>query len=243
MQLRFEESEQTRFGCRMARLTLDSACESADAERIMEMCRSAQVEMLILRLPTDKIALAQALETLKFRIMDCLVYYQCPTESVTAAKPSTVKIREATGEDAAAVGEIARLCFSEYFSHYHADTRLDPVKVSDGYIDWAKRSCLDEKVASTVCLPIVHGTIAGFFALRRNSPSEGEVVLCAVHPRFTGTGILGELVIRSKQWCRDNGMQRMIISTLINNLKVQRACTNRGFCLYKSYYTFHRWFI
>jgi hypothetical protein len=51
------------------------------------------------------------------------------------------------------------------------------------------------------------------------------------------------LITRSKQWCRDNGMKRMVISTQIDNLKVQRTWSNRGFSLYKSYYTLHRWFI
>src|SRR6516225_2089520 len=59
VQLRFEEREQARFGYRMARLALDSACGPADAERITEMCRSACVEMLTLRVPTDKVALVQ----------------------------------------------------------------------------------------------------------------------------------------------------------------------------------------
>jgi len=118
VQLRFEERKQARFGYRMSRLTLDSACVPANAERIMEMCQSASVEMLTLRVPTDKVALVEALE---FRIMDCLVYYECPTEYLSAAKPSTLEIREATVEDATAVAETVRLCFSDYSSHYHAD--------------------------------------------------------------------------------------------------------------------------
>jgi GNAT superfamily N-acetyltransferase len=158
-------------------------------------------------------------------------------------KPPTVEIREAAAEDAAEVAEVARLCFSDYFSHYHADPRLDRVKVSEAYIDWAQRSCVDRQVASCVYLPIMHGTVAGFITLRQNSPTEGEGVLNAVHPSFAGAGIYGQLITRSKQWCRDNGMKRMIISTQINNLKVQRAWTDRGFHLYKSYYTLHRWFI
>src|SRR6516165_3289589 len=135
----------------MSRLTLDSACVPANAERIMEMCQSASVEMLTLRVPTDKVALVEALE---FRIMDCLVYYECPTEYLSAAKPSTLEIRKATLEDATAVAEIARLCFSDYSSHYHADARLDPVKVSEAYIDWAQRCCADREVAACVFLPI-----------------------------------------------------------------------------------------
>jgi GNAT superfamily N-acetyltransferase len=243
MQLRFEERERARFGYRMARLTLDSACQPADAERIVKMCRSSNVEMLILRVPTDKAALVQALEALEFRSMDCLVYYECPTEDMPAIKPSTVEIREATTEDAMAVAEIARLCFSSYLSHYHADGRLDRVKVSEAYVDWAQRSCLDREVTSCVYVPIVDKTVAGFITLRQNSPTEGQGVLNAVHPSFSGIGIYGQLIARSKQWCRDNGMKRMVICTQIYNLKVQHAWINRGFHLYKSHYTFHRWFI
>jgi hypothetical protein len=72
---------------RMARLTLDSACAPADSERIVGICRSSDVEMLTLRVPTDKVALVQALEALEFRSMDCLVYYECPTEDLSAVKP------------------------------------------------------------------------------------------------------------------------------------------------------------
>jgi GNAT superfamily N-acetyltransferase len=175
--------------------------------------------------------------------MDCLVYYECPTEDMPAVEPSTVLIRESTEEDATAVAEIARLCFSSYFSHYQADARLDPAKVSEVHVDWARRSCVDRAVASCVYVPVIDGIIAGFITLRQNSPTEGEGVLNAVHPSFAGAGIYGQLINRSKQWCRDNGMKRMIISTQINNLKVQGAWTNRGFRLYKSYYTLHRWFI
>ena len=243
MQLRFEERERARFGYRMARLTLDSACGRADAESIMKMCRSSNVEMLTLRVPTDKVALVQTLEALEFRIMDCLVYYECPTECLALLQPSTLEIREATLNDATAVGEIARLCFSNYSSHYHADARLDRVKVSEAYVDWARRCCLDREVASCVFLPIMDKAIAGFIALRQHSPAEGEGILNAVHPRFAGSGIYGQLITRSKLWCRNNGMKRMVISTQIDNLKVQRTWSNRGFHLYKSYYTLHRWFI
>lgn len=243
VQLRFEKREQAKFGYRMARLTLDSASGPPDAERIMEICRSSGVEMLTLRVPTDKVALVQALEALEFRIMDCLVYYECPTEYLSAVEPSTLEIREATVEDATAVAETARLCFSDYSSHYYADALLDRIKVSEAYIDWAQRCCADREVATCVFLPIVGETIAGFIALRQNSSTEGEGVLNAVHPSFAGAGIYGQLITRSKQWCRDNGMKRMVISTQIDNLKVQRTWSNRGFSLYKSYYTLHRWFI
>jgi hypothetical protein len=42
-------------------LTLDSDCEPGDAERIVKMCKSLNVEMLTLRLPTDKSAWSKRL--------------------------------------------------------------------------------------------------------------------------------------------------------------------------------------
>jgi hypothetical protein len=117
VKLRFEEREQARFGYRMARLTLDSACGAAVAERITELCRSSGVEMLTVRVPKNKVALVQALEALEFRTMDCLVYYECSTEYLSAVKPSSLEIRKATVEDAAAVAETARFCFSDYSSN------------------------------------------------------------------------------------------------------------------------------
>jgi GNAT superfamily N-acetyltransferase len=217
MQLRFEELERAPFGYRMARLTLDSTCTAADAERIVEMYRSSGVEMLTLRIPTDKVALVQAQEALEFRTMDCLVYYECSTEELPLTKPSTAEIREATAEDATAVAEVARLCFTDYFSHYHADARLDRAKVSEAYVDWAQRSCADREVASCVYVAILEGTVAGFITLRHNSPTEGEGVLNAVHPSYAGAGIYGQLITRVMQWCRDNGMKRIVISTQIDN--------------------------
>jgi GNAT superfamily N-acetyltransferase len=243
MEFHFIESERARFGYRMARLQLDSDGHPMDAEMIVEKCQSLGVEMLTLRVPTNKIALVQALEALEFRTMDCLVYYECATETSVPTKISTVKIRPATIDDSPAVAEIARICFADYFSHYHADLRLDRVKVSEAYIDWAQRSCTDPEAGSCVFLPLVGGTVAGFIVLRQNSSTEGEGVLNAVHPQFAGAGIYGQLITHSKNWCRNNGMKRMVISTQIENLKVQRSWSNRGFRLYKSYYTLHRWFI
>lgn len=242
-ELRFEERERARFGYRMARLILDSSCVPDDAEKIVSMCRSSGVEMLTLRVPTDKVAVVQALEALEFRMMDCLVYYECSTDKLPELRAVSFEIREATAEDATAVAGIARLCFSGYFSHYSADSRLDRVQISEGYVDWAQRSCADRTVASCMLLAIVDGTVAGFFALRRNSSTEGEATLVATHPQFAGAGIHGELIVRSKQWCSDQGLRRLILSTQINNLKVQRSWVNRGARLFTSYYTLHRWFI
>lgn len=243
MRLQFEPSEIARFGRKMARLKVDAGRAPFAVSEIISLCEAEQVEMLAVRVPTELVGLVQELEDAKFRLMDCLVYYEVELHKIDSSTPKVFEMREAMSSDVEEICEVAKRCFAEYFSHYHADARLDRSKVAEGYIDWARRSCLDKNVAATVLLPVVKGQVAGFATMRQNSPSEGEGVLFGVHPTYSGLGIYGTLIDRGKQWCREKGMSKMIVSTQLENRKVQTAWTNRGFRQYGSYYTFHRWFV
>lgn len=44
------------------------------------------------------------------------------------------------------------------------------------------------------------------------------------------------------QWCLDNSMKEMVVSTQITNLAVQKVWVRLGFEPYRFYYTFHKWF-
>ncbi len=243
MRLYIDKVEVARFGRRMARLRLTEDDTAVTAAGIVELCRAERVEMLTLRVPTDRFVLVQDLEEHEFRLMDCLVYYEVPTDDLPRVEPLGFEIREGNPADTKEVCAVAEACFTDYFSHYHADPRLDRTKVSEAFIDWARRSCTDRTVAATVFLPVVDGRIAGFATMRRNSETEGEGVLFGVHPDFSGIGIYGKLIDRGKQWCGENGMTRMVVSTQLDNRRVQRSWTNRGFRLYQSLFTFHRWFV
>ena len=81
-----------------------------------------------------------------------------------------------------------------------------------------------------------------FATLRLNSPEEGEGVLFGISPKAQRRGIYGVLISHSIDWCKNNGARRMIVSTQINNYAVQRAWIKRGFVIYESCYTLHKWF-
>jgi hypothetical protein len=49
-------------------------------------------------------------------------------------------------------------------------------------------------------------------------------------------------MIGSLQWCRSQGAQRMIISTQVVNVSMQKVWCRVGFEPSHSYYTFHKWF-
>ncbi len=243
MKLYQEPTEVARFGRRIARMRIDAGDDAVTAAGITGLCQAERVEMLTVRIPTDRLRLVQDLEAVGFQLMDCLVYYEAEIVSVVAPEPRGFTLREIADGDTEQVCEVAGVCFSEYFSHYHADRRFDRVKIAEGFIDWARRSCIDRTVAATVFLAVADGRIAGFATMRRNSEAEGEGVLFGVHPDFAGLGIYGALIERGKQWCQDNGMDRMIVSTQLDNLRVQRSWCNRGFRMFQSFFTFHKWFV
>lgn len=243
MKLQYVQSEMDRFGLRMARLIVEAADRAVSASAIVALCEAERVDMLTLRIPADGIALAQDLESAGFRLMDCLVYYEAQTAGSIAGKLGGLDIRGAAPADVDQIGEVARACFTDYFSHYHADLRLDKRLVADGYVDWARRSCLDQGAGSAAFAAIMGDRVVGIAALHRNTESEGDGRLFAVHPDFSGRGVHGALIDRAKQWCAENGMSRMVISTQLANLRAQRSYSNRGFRLHRSFFTFHRWFI
>ena len=148
-------------------------------------------------------------------------------------------IRAVRPGEEAAVADVARASFVDYFSHYHADPRLPRDQVDASYIEWAQTSCTG--AADHVNVAELDGRIVGFATLRKNTPEEGEGVLFGVHPDAQGKGVYRGFMIAGMEWCRDSAMSRMIVSTQVNNYTVQRAWSRLGFLHFKSFYTFHRW--
>jgi len=108
--------------------------------------------------------------------------------------------------------------------------------------DWAFRSCVSRDVADEVLVAHVAGSIIGFFTLRLNSPEEGEAVVGGVAPSARGRGIYRSFIIHGMEWCLSQGATRMLVSTQITNIAVQKVWTRLGFEPSHAYYTFHKWF-
>ena len=144
--------------------------------------------------------------------------------------------------EAEKVRTLAAESFKGYSGHYHADNRLDPKKCDEVYSSWAFNSCIYKDFANEVLVAVLENRIVGFAALRINDSKEGEVVLNGVLPEFQRMGIYRMLIENSIIWFMRQGMKRMIISTQITNIAVQKAWVRVGFQPHSSFYTFHRWF-
>jgi GNAT superfamily N-acetyltransferase len=216
-----------------------------DAERLpaaLEFCRANEVGFVIARCPTGDLTAARAMERAGFELMDTLVYYARKLDGPAPTDTGTVTIREVRSGEERLVTAIAREAFRGYQGHYHADPKLDRAECDEAYVDWATKSCVSKDVAATVLVPELDGALLGFATLRFNDADEGEGVLFGVAPEAQGRGLYRSLMVQAMAWLRANGRKRMVVSTQITNIAVQKVWSRLGFEPSSSYYTFHRWF-
>jgi GNAT superfamily N-acetyltransferase len=232
--------DEERFGIRTARashVTLETL------PPILDFCFRTDVTLLIARCDASDLRVAQAMEIKGFSLMDTLVYYARDLTG-PAIPQDTGKITPrpiAIGEEEK-VKAVAAQSFRDYSGHYHADTRLERSKCDEAYVSWAVRSCVSREVADEVLVAKQNSDILGFATLRLNSADEGEGVLFGVTPYSQGRGIYRSFMIHGMRWCLAKGASRMVVSTQITNIAVQKVWTRLGFEPSHAYYTFHKWF-
>ena len=228
-----------RFGVVIAR---DPEVSAATVAPALDYCRAHGVRMLIARCRTEDITAAQALEDAGGRLMDTLVYWSRRLDGGDLPDHTCkVAIRPLRAGDEPEVRAVAKEAFRDYRGHYHADPRLDPALCDEVYASWAQRSCMSRDVAGEV-LVADDGHVAGFVTFRRNDSQEGEVVLGGVAERAQGAGIYRSFIVEGMRWCQAQGVSRMVLSTQMTNLAVQKVWSRLGFEPSRSYYTFHLWF-
>jgi ribosomal protein S18 acetylase RimI-like enzyme len=235
----FSEIDSERFGVRVARAQV----EGKDLRRIINFCVAEQIRLLIARCATEELRTIQEMETLGFLLMDTLVYYSFDlTKRTIPDDASSAHVRKFERDDAAQVEAAAAAAFKGYFGHYHADSRLDQGKCDEGYVSWAVRSCTSKQVATEVLVAEKDKRIVGFLTLRLNSPKEMEGLLFGVVPEGRGIGVGRSLMVNGLQLCKKQQVKRMLISTQVTNVAVQRVWCRVGFEPAHSFYTLHKWF-
>jgi GNAT superfamily N-acetyltransferase len=231
--------DEQRFGVRTARTLLTAP---GDLKAVSDFCQLNQVRFVIARCQTHNLGLVQQLEQSGFFLADTLVYYKCNLLKTPIPDDTTrVPIRTVQPDDEDSVSAVAERAFRGYFGHYHADSRLDPRKCDEVYVDWAVRSCLSRDIANEVLIADSAGTVVGFATLRLNDADEGEGVLFGVAPEAQGQGVYRSFMIQGMKWCYDRGANQMLVSTQITNIAVQKAWVRLGFEPDYSYYTLHKW--
>jgi ribosomal protein S18 acetylase RimI-like enzyme len=235
----FSEIDSERFGVRVARAQV----EGKNLSQIIDFCAAEHIKLLIARCTTRELRTAQEMESRGFLLMDTLVYYSFDlTQRAIPDDAPRVHIRKFVRDDTAQVETVAAAAFKGYYGHYHADSRLDERKCDEGYVAWAVRSCTSKEVASEVLVAEIDDKIVGFLTLRLNNASEMEGLLFGIAPESQRSGVGRALMLSGLELCKEKRAKRMVISTQVTNVAVQRVWCRLGFEPAHSYYTFHKWF-
>lgn len=234
------ELDKARFGHRTAK-ALNVTTERLPG--VMAFCREHRVELLIARCSAVDIRAAQAMERAGFQLMDTLVYYARSLTGPPPASTGQISVRLARAGDEDAVAAVAAEAFHDYgIGHYHADPRLDRRACDAVYVSWARALCHARGESSEMLVAEDGAAMIGFLGLRLNDPMEGEGVLNGVVRAAQGRGVYGSLLTEGLEWCGRRGAQRFVISTQLNNWRVQRVWARLGLALTEACYTFHKWF-
>ncbi|KQC07671.1 MAG: hypothetical protein APR62_06165 [Smithella sp. SDB] len=210
---------------------------------ILEFCRMEQVRLLIARCSMFDLETAQTMERNGFLLMDTLVYYTLDlTKEKIPSNNSVVYFRPIRADEEEEMASVAVESFRGYSGHYHADQKLDNNKCDEAYVDWARKAFASRGSDENFQVAEIDGRIVAFGVFRMNSPDEGELFLGGIHPKFHGQGIYQAFLYRAMEWCLSKNAKRIVISTQINNIAVQKILTRFGFEITKGYYTFHKWF-
>jgi ribosomal protein S18 acetylase RimI-like enzyme len=231
--------DQQRFGVMTAKATLeggDSVCD------LIQKSKDDQVKFLIVRVPTNQIDITKQLENEGAFLADTLVYYvKNEVEFYANQLINGYEMRNAIVEDADSLEKVALETFENYPGHYHADGNLKKIDCDKVYASWAANSCKDKNVADSVLLIEKNNEIAAFATIKVIGESEIEGALFGVSPAHRNQGLHLHLTKASQNWAVNNGYRRMITSTQITNMIVQKNWCKLGFELDRSYYTFHKW--
>lgn len=239
MEINLSELDQARFNCVVAKAKI-SDCD--DVGKLISMARHMGAELLIVRLLTIDLKLAQDLERRSAILTDTLVYFQKKeVDKYNVHLPDGYNVCTAQSGDAESVGSMAAESFKGYFGHYHADDRLNKIDCDAVYTSWAKNSCLKGPLADEVILIKRHDEIAAFATLKKVDESSFEGVLFCVGLKHQGRGLHFNLMQLSQNWGYNHNMRRMLTSTQITNVTVQKNWCRVGMEPLNSFYTFHLW--
>lgn len=228
-----------RFGINTAKARLNS---NEDLEKAINLSEQDQIDFLIVRIPTDQLSTVQALLLRGAILTDTLIYYEKKAiEPFRDCLLPGYAMRYADSSDAAKVEKVAQVAFEDYFGHYQADPRLDKRDCNLAYSSWAFKSCIDSGFTEDVILIEKGKDIAAFATVKRIEATSFEGVLFAVSPKYRQRGLHKALMKLALNWGAQKRMSRMISSTQITNLPVQKNWCRLGFEPAESYYTLHYW--
>lgn len=234
----YSNLESKRFGMRVFRGKINEISEKQVLSNIIEN----EVDLAILRVPASKQYQIERLDKTGFPyiVADTLVYYSVDLNKYIPRPIENLDLVFVK----CGYAEIEKLCFmvensfSAYTNHYTSNPYINREIMLDGYKEWACSFILNNDNKHFAWLVKEGAQIIGFATCSCNREI-GEGVLYGVHPSAAGKGIYTDIIRFTQQFLKNMGCSKMIVSTQIQNMTVQRVWTREGFNLNDAYITIH----
>lgn len=233
--------DSDRFGIKIAKVN----DYSIGVNKVLAFLKDNKVDMILTKIDANNIDLINELERNLFQIKDIQVTYKFDLKNYCVNRSyenSDLIIRDATLDDIHNLEEIALDSFWNY-GHYSADDRLDKAKSNEIYKDWIRRSVENSNVADKIIVAEYNRELAGFLSFMNSKakPLYTAGGLGAVSKNFRNKNIFRIINIEGLNYAKENDLEWVEHNVLITNLPVNKAYTNLGFAVYKSFITMHCW--
>lgn len=227
--------ESKRFARRVSRFGFERLDRDA-----LDAIERATPDLAIIRVDSSHIDQVQVLSQLGATpiVADTLVYYDGLVGDLTgrSADGDQRVVRRASGSERAVLEEMIATTFVGYKNHYSANPLIDRGDILAGYTQWGLSFL--EPGAGDLWFAEEDGEVAGFAAC---TAADGvyRIILNGVRPPFAGRGIYSDLVGHIIDHASATGLDRVEVSTQIDNLAVQRVWANHGMRLCTALNTVH----
>lgn len=238
--------ETERFGCSINRVTIGPGY--VDVDHLLAVIRDLSADVLIVRYDAARLDLPSTFARSPRAVVPAgtLTYWEQPI-SVAPPASSDLDVLAADLLDRVTVSqlirEIVRASFQDYGNHYTANPLLDRSAAQDGYADWAVRSLSDDP--GNVLVMTQGGAPIGLATLQLGAvePVTGsrhlEILLAGLVPDAQGKRLYGTLLDACLRVANARGARRVVISTQVHNVRVQRAWARHGLRPFAAIETVH----
>jgi ribosomal protein S18 acetylase RimI-like enzyme len=213
-----------------------------DSDFMASWGNTEQVDLVISRVDTNlQSSLFQLYELYPKSILaDTLVYYGGSVrKKARPALPENVAIIRGGKEHQGLLEGLILDIFKGYQNHYHSNPLFRTVDLAKGYLEWCTPFLVDE---DKICLFLLeNGIPAGFLAAKLfpGKKAYADIILNGVLKSFEGRGYYSYLLRELMAFLSESGFEEVVVSTQLNNQRVQSVWAKEGLGLKQSFYTFH----
>jgi ribosomal protein S18 acetylase RimI-like enzyme len=248
--------ETDRFGCSFERVTIGPGPLAADD--LLAVIEDRGADVLVVRYDAARLELPSIFARSHRAVLPAgtLTYWEKPVSAAEPPEPSIPEVPSAAEPPeppdlevlsaatldletvSTVVREIVRASFRDYGNHYTANPLLDRSAALAGYEDWAVRSLGSDP--GNVLVLVEGGIPIGMATLEPGSDGDHlEILLAGLVPAAQGRRLYDVLLDGCERAAAARGATRMVISTQVHNVRVQRAWARHGLRPFAAIETVH----